>query len=346
MLDKLPMNNENIIKFTSNRSFGVEFEINSFDNRDFKLNPLNNKLLELPLGIYEVGDLIYNKLQQKVFINSWGYTHNNKMWVLKPDRSCGIEICSPVSKINNTNKNYGSLDSICKVCDLLKEDNRIICNEKCSFHVHVNVKDCDYDVVSKILKYWIKFESVFLDSVPECRKLNKYCECIGLSSLFEYDKFYDSMTVIKKLGEHKYYTVNCFHLNKFNRNTIEFRIAENSACLDSFFVNNWVKLLIYFVESAKSAPEIELYEKDNYKTGLYWLDLFDLLEFLKFSNNYNISEEIQQIRNWFLSRIYKNVTVTTTTDNVWSYNTRTTTINQLQEIKNKWNIDFEKSLYG
>ena len=340
------MDQSNLIEFNSNRPFGVEFEINSFDNRDFIKNPLNRKLRELPLGIYEVGDLILQELNEKVFISSWTHTHDNTAWIVKTDSSCGIEICSPVSKVFNYNKKFGSLNSACKVCDLLSKDKRIICNEKCSFHVHIEVKDCSEDVISKILKYWIKFESVFLDSVPEDRKLNKYCECIGLSNLFRADEYYSSSEIIKKLGEHKYYTVNCFHLFKGKRKTLEFRIAENTACLNNFFVKNWVKLLIHFVESAILAQDIEKYKENDYKTGLCWLDLFDLLDFLKLSDNYDISTELKEVRNWFLSRIFKNVSTQKTFDNVWSYNTRTTTINQLEELRIKWNIDFDKSLYS
>lgn len=340
------MDESNLIKFNSNRTFGVEFEINSFDKRDFLKNPLNRKLLEMPLGIYEVGDLILQKLNEKVYISSWVHNHDNLAWIVKTDSSCGIEICSPMSKIHNHSKKYSSLSATCKVCDLLSKDSRILCDERCSFHVHIEVKDCNQDVISKILKYWIKFESVFLDSVPDSRKLNKYCECIALSNLFSVEEDYSSSDVIKKLGEHKYYTVNCFHLFKGKRKTLEFRIAENTACLDNFFVKNWVKLLIHFVECAILAQDIEKYKENDYKTGLCWLDLSDLLEFLKLSDNYDISTDLKEVRNWFISRMFKNVSTQKTVNNVWSYNTRTTTINQLEELRIKWNVDFEKSLYS
>lgn len=335
------MDESNLIQLNSNRSFGVEFEVNSFDNRDFKINPLNRKNAELPLGIYEIADLILNGLNEKVYISGWANNHDNNAWVVKPDSSCGIEICSPVSKLISYNKNYSSLNSICKLSSILHKDERILCDERCSFHVHVEVKDCNIDIVSKILKYWIKFEGVFLDSVPDSRKLNKYCECIALTDLFSVDKYYSSIEVIKKLGQHKYYTANCFHFFKGKRNTLEFRIAENKACFDDYFIKNWVKLLIHFIECSIISPDITDYIENDYNTGLYWLDLLDLLDFLKFSDNYNISEELKEVRNWFLSRIFKNVSMQKTVNNVWSINTRSTTLNQLEELKMKWNLSYE-----
>ena len=55
---------------------------------------------------------------------------------------------------------------------------------------------------------------------------------------------------------------------------------------------------------------------------------------------------MKEVRNWFLSRMFKNVSTQKTINNVWSYNTRATTINQLEELRIKWNVDFEKSLYS
>ena len=339
---------EHIIELKSKRKFGVEFEVNSFDNRDFIKFPLNKDLQELPYGSYEIANLISNNISKKTVVKTFERTHNNNFWVVKPDRTCGIEICSPVLTKRSINK-------ICKLCDLFKKDKNIIADERCSFHVHVEIFDKKYDdilemnkIFFKIISYWIKFEAVFLDSVPEQRKMNPYCKSIGLSGIFDYYYHNNDLylyNVIKKLGEHKYYTINCFqYFSIRKRNTIEFRIAENNACIDSKFAKNWVKLLLHFVECAIQAPDILPYNGDP-RTGFCWLDLLDLVEFLKLSNNYNISKELKEVRNWFIARIFKNVTNNNKMNNVWSIGTRKNTLNQLSFLKKEFGIkDFEKYL--
>lgn len=336
------------VELYSKKRFGVEFEVNSFDNRDFTRYPLDKNKNELPLGSFEIRDLIKCNVSKNVVVKGFERTHNNKFWVIKPDRTCGIEICSPVFKKHSINK-------IAKVCNLLKEDKRVEADTRCSFHVHIELFDQTYinleeirNCIFKIISYWIKFEAVFLDSVPDNRKMNQYCKSIGLSGIFDYYYFHDSSyvyNVIKKLGEHKYYTINCFqHYSVKKRNTIEFRIAENNACFDANFAKNWIKLLLHFVECAINAPKIKPYNGDPL-TGFCWLDLLHLMEFLKFTNNYDISKELKCVRNWFLARIYNNLTKNNLEGNVWSVYVRKNTIEQLDYLKKEFNIvDFNKYL--
>ena len=174
----------NNLSFNSSRRFGVEIELNSSDNRDFQEFPLASG--ELPEGIYDIANMITNHLGEKTLVKGWHSTHHNDGWVLKPDRSCGIEVCSPVSK------GWEGIKSICNVVDLFEKTPQILADGRCSLHVHVDVSDCATEEVAKILYWWIKCESVFLDSVPFSRKKNRYCQCIGMTDLFEHDAQFDS----------------------------------------------------------------------------------------------------------------------------------------------------------
>jgi hypothetical protein len=154
---------------------------------------------------------------------------------------------------------------------------------------------------------WIKCEPVFLDSVPTRRKRNRYCQCIGLSEEFKYNEDYSLNDLIKKLGVSKYYTLNTYHMLAASRPTIEFRIAENNACVDSFLVKNWVRLLLHFVDQCASQPMPGPYKAGDSLSGLLWLDPRQVMELLKFTGGHKLSKGIEQTRNWFLARLHSNV---------------------------------------
>src|SRR5688572_42655 len=183
------------LKFNYDRRFGVEIELNSLDRRDFKARPLRQG--ELPEGTNYIATLLMENLRSPVRINKWNYTHNNfAEWVVKPDSSCGIEVCSPAFK------GWTGLKQVVKTIDILEADPKILVDDRCSFHVHVNVMDClsrikrtgmgfnssgyewskSYDLAA-ILAWWTKCEPVFLDSVPADRKRSRYCMAIGSTDL-------------------------------------------------------------------------------------------------------------------------------------------------------------------
>lgn len=270
------------------RKFGVEIELNSFDNRDFKKNPLLSN--EQPDGIEYIANLIRN-LEKPTVVNKWQHTHNNNVWVCKPDSSCGIEVCSPVCD---------RVDEIVEVIDALSKDEKIFADDRCSFHVHFNVQDClfynnkmvDFSKskgLLSILAWWIKCEAVFFDSFPDSRKLNKYCQCIGLSDIFSVEDEVSPDKLIEKLSD-KYFSINVFHLRKNIRPTIEFRMADHSACLDSDFAVNWILFLDNFIDKAINSKKPD---------SLTWLDPKDVFDFLDINN--------LKIRDWFLRRIFTNI---------------------------------------
>lgn len=314
------MDSPEALGFNYDRRFGVEIEINAFDRRDFKKFPLNLKSGELPQGIHYVADLVMKTLKKPVHVGKWHHTHNNyNEWIIKPDSSCGIEVCSPATK------GWTGLKDIQTVITALSEDEKVPIDERCSFHVHVNVNDSVHLQVSpegfgrrvnhersmklaSIIAHWIKCEPVFMDSVPEDRKRSRFCQCIGMSDLFEHSTEIDPQTLIGRLGSHKYYTLNTYHLNKGKRNTIEFRIIERDGCRDAYLAKNWIRLLVHFVEMTRLLPFPNQFIKGDKWSSLLWLDPRDVMGILGFiGNEYVLSKGMEQTRNWFLARMVSNL---------------------------------------
>lgn len=280
--------------FDSLRRFGVELEINAFDMRS---KPIGYDEGKLPEGIHYVANLVKTVSEQKVVIHRWSHDHHNNCWIIKPDGSCGMEICTPVMK------GWHGLKQTCKVVDALKDDKKIAADSRCSLHLHVDVSDLSDELVAAIILWWIKFEPVFMDAMPMSRKINQYCQFIGLTDLFEVeDKLASPKELFKKLGISKYYSINTFHYFNQKRKTLEFRIMDSRCCLDSWMTKNWIRLILHFVDTVvKNGMPIE-YQPGNKWSGYCWLDPIDLFQFLKF-NSSDISVGLQQVRRWFLGRL-------------------------------------------
>lgn len=277
------------------RRFGTEIEINAFDGRN---RPLKENAL--PEGIYYVGNLVQKTTGDNVTIHKWGHDHNNPTWIIKPDSSCGMEVCSPVSK------GWLGLKSICRVIEAMGKDGRIDADHRCSLHVHVDVSDLTIEQLGSIIMWWIKCEPVFLDTVPSSRKRNRYCQFLGLCELFEHDSNYTVEGLIKKLGTAKYGTLNTYHLKNGKRQTIEFRIMGNECCLDPWIAKNWIRLILHFVEMAAARPMPREYEPDDPWTGYCWLDPQEVFTLLGFDGSHELSPGLKQVQSWFLSRALQN----------------------------------------
>lgn len=287
--------NKKLSSFQSNRRFGVEVEINSFD---LLSKPLNDK--SLPNGIEVVACAISEKIKSHVIITKWQNDHYNSSWGLKPDSSCGIEIVSPVLK------GIHGIEQVCSVVDVINQNN-FPADKRCSVHVHVDVSDLSESKILSILTWWIKCEPVFFDSVLNCRKLNSYCMFIGFDRAFKIDsEFYNLDELINIFGRIKYYSLNAYHKNNKKRNTIEFRIMDYDACKNSNDIRNWIKLILHFCDCSIKKGMPNKFKEDQYMTGYYWLDPDQMFEFLEMNQEFELSEEIEEIKNWFISRIIKN----------------------------------------
>jgi hypothetical protein len=309
------------------RRFGAEIEINALDGRS---RPPGEKL---PDGIFYISQMLASKLQSRVEVAKWHHTHHNTGWVVKPDSSCGMEVCSPVSKGTK------GLDNICRVVEYLHDDPLVVADERCSFHVHVEVNDLSSDELASVLAYWVKCETVFLDSTPPLRKRNRYCQQLGISDIFEHDSTFTPNQLIAKLSTYKYFSLNTYHFYKGRRPTIEFRIAENQACRSPHYVRNWIRLIIHFVECAKKTPFPGPYQEGNPWSSYLWLEPKDVFTFLGFRPGQSkLSPEMAQTRDWLLVRLLLNITPTGL-PGVWSDEVRSAAHEQVIELANELQIN-------
>jgi Putative amidoligase enzyme len=299
-------------KFTSCRPFGVEIELNAFDGASASDTS--------PEGIAYIADLVVKTVEEYVEVRGCGHTHWYKThgyWVLKPDHSCGIEVCSPIMQ------GWQGLKKVCRVIEVFGNNTLIRADSRCSLHVHIDVSDLTRNEIDNILKWWIKCEPVFFDSVPGIRKDNRFCQFIGLWDWAQED----IQDLVKILGENKYYSVNSFHLHAGDRNTLEFRIGENKLCRNAYFAKNWIRLLIHFLEIAKQTTP----------KSLVWLDIKEVIEFLGFSSE--LSPGMIQIKNWFLARLSNNIC-----DGSFGFVKLGRTIS-IKQIKELLNFDVQKALF-
>lgn len=278
------------------RRFGAEIELNAFDDAN---RPVDGSL---PEGTYDVAEVVRRATRKPVQIHKWSYDHNNTTWVVKPDSSCGLEVCSPVLK------GWLGLMELCSVVDALGKDRRIRADGRCSFHVHVDVSDLGDKELATILTWWVKCEPVFLDSVPFARKRNQYCQLLAQSEAFERleDGFLPHDGLIRKLGLFKYYTINTYHYFNAKRKTIEFRIMDSECCIDPYICKNWIRLLLLFIERSLSAGMPNPYEPGDRWSGYCWLDPRDVFEFLGLAGLHELSPGLMQVEDWFIDRLAEN----------------------------------------
>lgn len=316
-----------MLSLKSYRRFGVEMEINSLDR---KSRPDN--IRDLPVGIYEIGNILVEAVGDYVEVRKWGHTHWEKKagyWVIKPDHSCGLEVCSPVMK------GWHGIKEVCVVSDALRNDPRVRADYRCGLHIHVNVADLTQEQIASVLRAWIKCEMVFVDSIPRQRKNNRYCQIIGLWDWLQHDQQINSKDLIDLLGETKYTTINTFHLKKGKRSTIEFRIAENGASLNSYSLKNWIRLVIHFVEIAKN--------KFDMSNSFSWYDPQEVLRLLQFDSK-KVSPAFEQLRNWFMMRLMWNIR--SDFSGALSVSGRSVAASQiLKEIKSYSSFDFSSASY-
>lgn len=290
-------NSHKILRSCILRRFGVEIEVNAFDMRN---RPLGYDVGRLPSGIYEVASVVQAAAKDRVYVQKWGNNHNNDTWIVKPDSSCGMEICTPVCK------GVAGLRSVCAVVDALGRDSRISADERCSLHVHVDVHDLSTDQIGSIIAWWIKCEYAISAIVPIKRRKNKYCQFVSTSDIIVDIKepMLESSELISMIGEHKYLSLNTYHLYNRRRQTIEFRFMDSSACLNYHDAKNYLKFIMTFVSAAVARGLPPNYISGNKMTGYAWLDGIDVAEMLGLMNP-TISKGMSELAVWMMGRILK-----------------------------------------
>lgn len=277
------------------RRFGVEIEVNSFDMRN---RPIGHEIGRLPSGMHEVANIVQSATRERVYVQKWGSNHNNDTWILKPDSSCGMEICTPVCK------GMAGVRSICAVVDALSRDGRVSADDRCSLHVHVDVHDLSSDQIASIIAWWIKCEYAISAIVPIGRRRNRYCQFISTSDIVMdmEDPMLESRDLISMVGEHKYLSMNTYHLCNRKRQTIEFRFMDSSACLNYHDAKNYLKLVMLFVGAAIDHGLPPSYKQGEKMTGYAWLDGTDVADMLGLFD-VPISDGMSELSSWMKGRI-------------------------------------------
>lgn len=322
------------LSFASDRRYGIELELNAFDGKN---RPDPGKK---PEGIDYIANLVTNASEEACDIRDYEHTVNNNRWVVKPDSSCGLEVCTPIYK------GWAGIKKVAKVVDAFRVDPKIKADHRCSVHAHIEVSDLSKEQLASVIVHWIKIEPLIMDAMPTERKRNRYCQFMGMTSLFQHDSVYSAGDIIKKVGNVKYYTMNSNQMCQNNRPTIEFRTIEGAGCRDPYLIKNWIRFLIHFVEMASKRPMPSKYKEGDSWSSFCWLDTEDAMRLLGFSDNpqqYELSKGLQQTRNWFLARLNRYMSQDT------EYGPRYYAYRELQDILKRFKdrgeeITFEKHL--
>jgi len=289
---------DNNLCFKSDRRFGVELEILAFDGKNRPPGGEKDK----PAGTDYVVSLVKNRADENVEWRVYEHTHNNYCWVVKPDSSCGLEICTPIYR------NWRGIRKICHVVEAFSKDPLIKVDERCSVHVHVDVSDLTEEMVASTIIHWVKCEAVFLDMVPFSRKINRYCQFLCARDNFDTEYYMSPQEIISSVGDVKYYTANTkqWMYTGGKRKTLEFRIIEGEGCKDPYLIKNWLRLILHFVEMTSKYALPPKYKQGDQWSWICMLDTIDVLRVLGFfPGQYNLSPGLQETRNWMLARLKK-----------------------------------------
>jgi hypothetical protein len=284
------------LSFSSDRRFGLELELLAFDGKN---RPEQG---QRPAGIDEVAMVVARNSEEGTDIREWEHTNGNDQWVIKPDSSCGMEVCTPIFK------GWTGLRKCCEVVKAFAENPKIKIDQRCSVHIHIEVSDLEQSEIASIIAHWFKIEPVVMDAMPVHRKRNRYCQFMGMTNLVQHDTRTNGGDLIKRVGNVKYFSLNTNQMVKNGRKTVEFRTIEGEGVKDPFLIKNWVRFIIHFIEMARLRPFPGAYKENDPFSSFLWLDVEDTFKVLGFSDNpqeYELSPGLKQTRNWFLARMQK-----------------------------------------
>jgi hypothetical protein len=290
----------NNLSFKSDRPFGTELEILAFDGK----NHAPGGDIDKPIGTDYVILLIKNNADENVEWRTYEHTDNNDYWVVKPDVSCGLEVCSPIYQ------NWRGIKKVCKIVCAFSNDEKIRVDNRCSVHVHVDVSDLTDEQVASIVVHWIKCEAVFIDMMPDCRKFNRYCQLLYAKDNFDTDIYLNPREIIAAIGNIKHYTANTDQWRRTGgkRRSLEFRIVEGEGCKNPYLMKNWLRLILHFVEMSSRRPLPCPYRSGDQWSWICMLDTADVFRVLGFyPGQYRLSSGLTQTRNWMIARLCKHI---------------------------------------
>lgn len=295
----------NYKKFTSQRRFGIEFEI---DNKITKVKIKN--------AIKSVSD--HNSL-----ITKYQPSTENNYWHIKNDATCGplgrfgpkgVEVASYVGS------GIVDLQHIAEVAEKLIQIGCQV-NENCGLHIHADSADLTKAQVGAILAYWIKIEKCLQHALPARRINNVYCQMSRDKYLGKYHFSDSDFTVLFPKGtasENFYHIFSPTNLGYFEnedrrvnlnlvnyaracyygnsvRKTLELRWPEGT--LNPLDVKCWTRLFLNFIETCKNK---------SFPQNINECTISELLSCfgLEHENDFTIfSEGLFETKTWLLERI-------------------------------------------
>src|SRR3954471_24683945 len=107
--------------YESARRFGIEYEVLAFDGKSRADGGGQ------PVGIQIIAMVVHKAVPlDQVDLKGYEHTDNNTAFVVKPDSSCGVEVCTPILK------GYDGLTRAVKVADAFRKDEQIKVDQRCS----------------------------------------------------------------------------------------------------------------------------------------------------------------------------------------------------------------------
>ena len=192
-----------------------------------------------------------------------GYNHNTRPhWKVTTDATVtergynyrtgngiGGEIVSPILT------GQAGFDEAKKVIDALAGLQGIYVDTACGVHVHLSWVGMDTQTVKNVVRRYADYETVIDGWMPRSRRGNNNRSwCASTVGQF-------SSTVARFTGSRlidfanlclgRYYKVNIYQLRRDGYGTVEFR--QHGGSTDSTKILNWVKFLMAFVETSKTA---------------------------------------------------------------------------------------------
>lgn len=284
------------LRFDSDRRFGVELEVLAFDRKNRPEGGEKDK----PKGTDYIISLVKKHTDENVEWRTYEHTNNNDCWVVKPDASCGLEICTPIYRP------WRGIKKTCQVVEAFSKDDNVAVDHRCSVHIHIDVSDLREEQVASVIIHWIKCEAMFLDMVPESRKSNRYCQFMCARENFDTEVYLSPSQIISAIADVKYYTANTHQWKRSEgkRKTLEFRVIEGEGCVDPYLIKNWIRLIIHFVEITSRYPLPHPYVAGDQWSWICMLDTMDFMKVLGFyPGQFELSNGLKQTRNWLLSRL-------------------------------------------
>lgn len=230
------------------RRFGVEFEVGG----EFTLEG--------------AADIVRNVTKRAVMTNEASVkTRNNDYWHVKLDSSCGILSSGGLEIASFIGQSQDDIKEIAHMARAMFEAG-LRANQKCGFHVHIEVADFSPDEVGVLAARWCKLEEIMQNTVPPWRKTCDYCRPFAKNHNINFNKVYSSKEFWDLVAPADFsdianndrrLTLNLVNFardhfyDRTDRRTVEFRFPEGT--LYEGDVENWIRLFQKIVDHAQKA---------------------------------------------------------------------------------------------